>query len=110
MTATMSARTTTYSTADGPSSRLSLAGKEVIVGYANQQDLLFAGAGVKTIASGNFRNVRRFTPGTFEAQDEEEFQTRGVWFYDGGSLSVFQPQHLGVAYSLFNMRGLFGPG
>src|SRR5699024_2820330 len=39
---------------------LNLANKRVIVGYANQQDLIFASCGVASIASGNFRNVRTF--------------------------------------------------
>ena len=50
---------------------LTLAGKEVIVGYASQQDLLFAAAGVQTIASGNYRNVRSFSPEILESEEEE---------------------------------------
>jgi hypothetical protein len=88
---------------------LSLADKEVIVGYANQQDLLLAAAGVRTIASGNFRNVRRFNPEIFDTADPNELR-RGVWFYDGNSLCEFRPPDLALAYQYLNLRGRFGPG
>lgn len=87
---------------------LSLANKEVILGYANQQDLLFAAAGVETIATGNYRNVRSFNPIIFE-QEEEEERKRAIWYYDGQSLCEFRLQQLGLAYQRLGMRGYFGP-
>jgi hypothetical protein len=87
---------------------LTLAGKRVLVGYSNQQDLMLAAAGADGIASGNYRNVRRFNPDIFEEQQETE-QRRSIWYYDANSLCEFQPQRLGVAYQNFNLRGRFGP-
>ena len=87
---------------------ISLADKDIILGYSSQQDHLFAGAGVRTIASGNYRNVRSFNPDIFDEEEESE-RRRAIWYYDGNSLSEFRPQQLGVAYQLFNMRGMFGP-
>ncbi len=87
---------------------LSLADKEVIAGYANQQDLFLAGAGVNTLASGNYRNVRNFDPDIFEAQEANELR-RAIWYYDGASLSEFRAQDLGLAYQYLNLRGRFGP-
>ncbi|QEL19232.1 hypothetical protein [Limnoglobus roseus] len=87
---------------------LSLAGKEIIIGYANQQDLIFAAAGVGTIASGNFRNVRRFNPAIFEEQEAQDL-SRKTWFYDGNSMSEFRTEQLDIAYHHLGMRGRFGP-
>jgi hypothetical protein len=87
---------------------LALADKEVLVGYSSQQDLLLAGAGVRTIASGNYRNVRCFNPDIFDEEEEEERRKR-TWYYDGRSLCEFRPQQLGLAYQHFNLRGEFGP-
>lgn len=87
---------------------LSLAGKDVIIGYANQQDLIFAAAGVRTIATGNFRNVRSFDPAIFDMQELVERQ-RATWYYDGESLCEFRLQQLGLAYQRLGLRGEFGP-
>ena len=87
---------------------LSIAGKNVILGYANQQDLFFAAAGVETIATGNFRNVRSFDPSIFDEEEENDRQ-RAIWYYDGQSLCEFRLQQLGLAYQRLGMRGIFGP-
>lgn len=87
---------------------ISLADKDIILGYSSQQALLFSAAGVRTIASGNYRNVRCFNPDIFDLEDESE-RRRGIWYYDGQSLCEFRAQQLGVAYQFFNMRGMFGP-
>jgi hypothetical protein len=84
-----------------------LAGKDLIIGYANQQALLFAAIGATTIASGNFRNVRSFNPDIFDEQEEEERQ-RALWYYDGGTMSEFRIQTLQLAYRR-GLRGQFGP-
>lgn len=87
---------------------LSLANKKIILGYANQQDLLFAAAGAETIATGNYRNVRSFNPIIFNEEEETERQ-RATWYYDGQSLCEFRLQQLGLAYQRLGMRGAFGP-
>jgi len=87
---------------------LSLADKKIILGYANQQDLLFAAAGVATIATGNFRNVRSFNPEMF-AEEEEPSRQRATWYYDGQSLCEFRLPQLGLAYQRLRMIGFFGP-
>lgn len=83
-----------------------LSGKDVIAGYSNQQGLLYASAGVDTIASGNFRNVRHFNPDIFDVQEETDIQ-RATWYYDGWSLSEFRIAQIALAYR----RGMrdFGP-
>lgn len=83
------------------------AGKDVIIGYANQQSLIFAAVGVTTIASGNFRNVRSYNPEIFDVQGEDERQ-RALWYYDAGMLSEFRIQTIQLAYRR-GLRGLFGP-
>ncbi|MDE3841127.1 hypothetical protein C0966_17880 (plasmid) [Bacillus methanolicus] len=86
---------------------LSLAGKKIILGYANQQCLIYAGAGVEGIATGNYRNVRSFNPDTFDIQ-EKDFKQRAVWYYDADTLSEFRPETLGLAYQR-GLKGNFGP-
>lgn len=86
---------------------LSLTERKVIVGYANQQDLLSAAAGVETIASGNYRNVRRFNPDIFEEPEDEE-RRKATWYYDGRSMCEFKIPQLGIA-DKFNVRSKFGP-
>ncbi|ABO49325.1 hypothetical protein Dred_0787 [Desulforamulus reducens MI-1] len=96
-----------YNVLDGLLS-LCLAGKRIIVGYANQQSLIYSAAGISGIASGNFRNVRSFNPEIFDIQDEDTHITRATWYYDANTLSEFRPQQLSLAYR----RGLskhFGP-
>lgn len=87
---------------------ISLAGKDLLLGYANQQDLIFAAAGVESIATGNFRNVRSFAPEIFEEDDESEMR-RGTWYYDGDSFCEFKLPQLGLAYQRLGMSGSFGP-
>ncbi|WP_432407337.1 hypothetical protein [Wukongibacter sp. M2B1] len=82
--------------------------KDILLGYANQQSLIYSAVGVETIASGNFRNVRSFDPDIFVENEEEDFKRRGIWYYDGNSLSEYKQQQLSLAYR----RGLntyFGP-
>lgn len=88
---------------------LNLAGKKIILGYTNQQSLIFAAAGVSKIASGNFRNVRSFDPENFYAdENEEDFKRRGVWYYDGNTLSELRPQQITMAYNR-RIKANFGP-
>lgn len=88
---------------------LNLAGKKVILGYTNQQALIFAAAGVSKIASGNYRNVRSFDPEIFYLdENDEEIRRKAVWYFDGNTLSEFRPQQM----TLIHNRGIkanFGP-
>lgn len=84
-----------------------LNGKDVIMGYSNQQSLVFAAAGARRMASGNFRNTRSFNPDIFDEQDDTAMQ-RGVWFYHPGSLSEFRVESLRLAFRR-GLGELFGP-
>lgn len=84
-----------------------LSNKKILLGYANQQSLIFGAAGVTSFATGNFRNVRSFNPDTFDVQEQSERQ-RATWYYDGNMLSEFRPQTLGLAYQR-GLSGRFGP-
>ncbi|UNP84335.1 hypothetical protein QRE63_29240 (plasmid) [Bacillus mycoides] len=88
---------------------LSLAGKKVLLGYANQQDVIFAGVGVEGLATGNYRNVRSFNPEIFGSPLEKDgIQQRAVWYYDGNTLSEFRAEALRLAYQR-GLKGAFGP-
>lgn len=95
-----------YNLLDGLLS-LVLSGKKILLGYSNQQGLIYASAGVTGLASGNFRNVRSFDPATFDVQNTSDRQRR-VWYYDANTLSEFRPQSLGLAYQR-GLSGSFGP-
>jgi hypothetical protein len=95
-----------YAALDGLLS-LREAEKQIIVGYANHQAILYAAVGVESIASGNFRNVRCFDPVIFDQQEPDERQ-RAVWYFDGGSLSEFRIQTIQLAYRR-GLRNSFGP-
>ncbi len=84
-----------------------LNGKDVIIGYSNQQSLVFTAAGARRLASGNFRNTRSFNPDIFNEQDETAMQ-RGVWFYHPRSLSEFRLESLRLAFRR-GLGDLFGP-
>lgn len=86
---------------------ISLSGKKIILGYSNQQYLFYAGAGVSSIASGNFRNVRSFDPENFDSQEPRAIQ-RATWYYDADTLSEFRAETIGLAYQR-GLKGTFGP-
>lgn len=86
---------------------LQIANKDIILGYANQQSLIYAASGVETIASGNFRNARNFNPEKYiEAPDNRK--KRSTWYYDGNSLSEYKVQQLDLAYRR-GLKDCFGP-
>ncbi|MEJ9279420.1 hypothetical protein [Ureibacillus thermosphaericus] len=87
---------------------LNLAGKKVILGYSNQQGLIFAAAGITKIASGNYRNVRTFDPEIFYSEENDDIKRRGVWYYDGNTLSEFKPQQITFAHNR-KINANFGP-
>ncbi|MGG0451678.1 hypothetical protein ABEY82_14985 [Priestia megaterium] len=88
---------------------LNLSGKKVILGYSNQQCLIYGAAGVTSIASGNFRNVRSFDPEIFFDDDEsEDIKRKGIWYYDGNTFSEFKIPQLSLAYRR-GLREYFGP-
>lgn len=87
---------------------LNLAGKKVILGYANQQDLMYIGAGVSGVATGNYQNVRFFDPSIFYDSDEEEIRRRGIWYYDDNTFSEFKPEQLDLAKQR-DLFDVFGP-
>lgn len=87
---------------------IALSGKKIMLGYANQQDLIYASTGVTILASGNFRNVRSFNPELFDVQDEKGVMQRAIWYYDANTLSEFRVETLSLAYQR-GLKGEFGP-
>jgi len=81
---------------------ISLRNKDVIIGYSNQQQLFMTCAGVKAIASGNYKNVRRFATERFmeSSNDPNAHPTRSVWFYSSTTLSEFQLSYIDIALQL----------
>jgi len=87
---------------------LKLAGKKIIFGYSNQQDLMFAGAGIDGIATGNYQNVRNFDPSIFIDNKEEDFKRKGKWYFNGNTLSEYKLQQLDLAFGR-GLKSKFGP-
>lgn len=87
---------------------LNLAGKKIIMGYGNQQSLIFGAVGVSGIASGNYRNVRSFNPEIFFENDEDDIKRKGTWYFDGNTLGEYNAQQLALAYKR-GLKEYFGP-
>lgn len=87
---------------------LNLSGKKVIIGYSNQQALIYAAAGVTSIASGNYRNVRSFDPDIFFLDESDDIKRRGIWYYDANTLSEFRPQQITLLHNR-KIAVKFGP-
>lgn len=77
---------------------LRLRGAEVILGYSNHQMLIAGCAGVSTIASGTWMNVRAFPPEKFEASFDDEIKQRAIWCYCPQALSEYKVPFLDIAY------------
>ncbi len=67
-----------------------LAGKRVLFGYGNQQQLGLACAGCNSIASGNFMNTRSFSTLKFEKPDAKKIRRKSTWYYSHRSLSEYK--------------------
>lgn len=78
---------------------LKLKGKRVIVGYASHQMLSLSCAGVDTIASGTYMNVRSFTMDKFLKHQKKDYAKRKAWYYCPHSLSEFSVQYLDIAFA-----------
>lgn len=87
---------------------LKLANKKIILGYSNQQDLMFAGAGIDGLATGNYQNVRNFDPSIFIDNNEDEIKRKGKWYFDGKTLSEYKLQQLDLAFGR-GLKDRFGP-
>ncbi|MEC3766890.1 hypothetical protein [Cupriavidus sp. SS-3] len=74
-----------------------LAGKGVIVGYANQQMLFAACAGADAICSGTWMNVRSFTQGRFLSVEDDEIKQRSTWYYAPHLFSEYKIPTLDIA-------------
>ena len=86
---------------------LNLNGKKTIMGYSNQQSLIYLTVGAGGLATGNFRNVRSFDVENFHAPTDE-IKRKATWYYDGNTFSEFRLERLGLAYNR-GLRGEFGP-
>jgi hypothetical protein len=74
-----------------------LKGKQVIIGYCNQQMLITACASVNAIASGTWANVRSFPPSKFSTTYADEIRRRAVWYYCPQALSEYKIPFLDIA-------------
>lgn len=74
-----------------------LQGKEVMVGYANQELLIAAAAGATAIASGTWMNVRSFAPAKFRQVYDDEMRQRKIWYYAPRTLSEYGVPYLDMA-------------
>ena len=79
---------------------LKLRGGKVILGYANQQSLLFASAKTDVICSGTWMNVRSFMPEKFWLANEEEIRQRATWYYAPSVLSEYKLPFMDIAFSI----------
>ena len=87
-----------------------LGGKDVIVGYANQQMLAAGCAGANAIAAGTFKNVRMFTTAKFETPlDDDEILRKAVWYYCPQTYSEYKLPTLDTARSLGFLDRLRAP-
>lgn len=75
---------------------LRIQGKQVIIGYANQQLLAASTAKATAICSGTWLNVRSFGPDKFTVT-EDEFKRRATWYYCPQALSEYKPVYLDIA-------------
>ncbi|MDR1871199.1 MAG: hypothetical protein LBS60_04605 [Deltaproteobacteria bacterium] len=73
-------------------------GKEVIVGYANQQMLPLALAKCDAIASGNYQNVRWFKSKHRQTTKSDGPSRRSIWYYYPLALTEFKVTYLDVAH------------
>ncbi|PKO59195.1 MAG: hypothetical protein CVU23_14330 [Betaproteobacteria bacterium HGW-Betaproteobacteria-17] len=74
-----------------------LSGKRVVLGYANQQQLLCGCAAVDTICSGTWLNVRAFGIDKFYETEEADPRQRGQWCYSALALSEYRAASIQVA-------------
>lgn len=77
---------------------LKVFGKQVIVGYANQQLLCLGASSVDAICAGTWMNVRAFSPDRFQAAQDEEVRRRTTWYYCPTALSEYKLPFLDVAH------------
>lgn len=88
---------------------LRLKGKQVIIGYCNQQMLIAACASASAVASGTWMNVRSFPPTKFRAFEEQEERRRATWYYCPQCLSEFTIPFLDVAWRQGVLQQLVPP-
>ena len=78
-------------------SGLKLTGRTVIVGYCSHQMLCLSVAGIDSIASGTWINVRAFPPEKFNAPEQDEISRRTIWYYCPQALSEYKIPFLDIA-------------
>lgn len=88
---------------------LRMLGREVILGYCNQQMLIAGCAKVTAIASGTWMNVRSFPPDKFRTAYDEEIKQRAIWYYAPGTLSEYKVPFLDIAHRQGVMAQLAPP-
>lgn len=91
------------------SAGLRLAGKKVMVGYANHQLLCLGAASVTAICAGTWMNMRAFSPDRYLANADDEIRRRATWYYSPGSLSECKPLFMDVAHRMGVLNDLGVP-
>ena len=76
---------------------LRLSGKNVVIGYANQQMLVAACASVTAIASGSHKMKRQFSSSTMMEKDGDGVKRQGTWYYCPQAYSEFKIPRLDSA-------------
>ena len=85
---------------------ISLAGKQIFVGYGNQQSLIFLAVGADAIASGNYRNVRAFDHLNCSKRNDE--LRKATWYFDGRTMGEYRIPALSLAFRR-GFQDYFGP-
>ncbi len=83
---------------------LRIQGKKVMAGYTSPQMLALAAAGVNTLGSGNYRNVRMFGRARFYSRGEDEIARRAVWYYCPHALTEFKVPFLDLAFRVGRLK------
>lgn len=86
---------------------IKLSGKKIIMGYGNQQDIMFTGAGIDGFATGNYQNVRSFDPDVF-FEAEESIKKKSKWYFDENTFSEYKLPQLDLAFRR-GFKDKFGP-
>lgn len=74
---------------------LRMHGREVVIGYANHQQLLTACSCASAIAAGNWMNTRSFTFDKF--RETMDIKRHKLWYYAPQAMTEFAPAYLDLA-------------
>lgn len=75
-------------------------GKQVLIGYANQQQLMLSLGHCDVVFTGNFQNVRCFERGNFSFSLDESPSQRSCWYYAPLLYAEFRTVSLDLAQQI----------